>query len=117
VAVYYAEGFWHLLLIGCTTGALGAVAMPALTALAADEGQHSGMGAVMGVLNMAMSAGMMLGPVLAGALAEVVELRSLFVFAAVVGVLGTLGFMRLTTEPQGSAVSATEIRERQTESG
>jgi MFS family permease len=117
VAVYYAEGFWHLLLIGCTTGAMGAVAMPALTALAADEGQHSGMGAVMGVLNMAMSAGMMLGPVLAGALAEVVELRSLFVFAAVVGVLGTLGFMRLTTEPQGSAVSATEIRERQTESG
>lgn len=117
VAVYVAGGFWHLLLIGCMTGAMGAVAMPALTALAADEGQRSGMGAVMGVLNMAMSAGMMLGPVLAGALAEVVELRSLFVFAAMVGVLGTLGFMRLTTEPQGLAVVATEIRERQTESG
>jgi multidrug resistance protein len=116
VAVYVAGGFWHLLLIGCMTGAMGAVAMPALTALAADEGQRSGMGAVMGVLNMAMSAGMMLGPVLAGALAEIVELRSLFVFAAVVGVLGTSGFMRLTTEPQGLAVVAAKIRERQTES-
>jgi MFS transporter, DHA1 family, multidrug resistance protein len=117
VAVYYAEGFWHLLFIGCTTGAMGAVAMPAVTALAADEGQYSGMGAVMGVLNMAMSAGMMLGPVLAGALAEVIGLRSLFVFAAVVGVLGTFGFMRLTTEPHAPSLMAAEIRDRQTEVG
>lgn len=114
VAVYYAEGFGHLLMIGCVTGAMGAVAMPAVTALAADEGQHSGMGAVMGVLNMAMSAGMMLGPVLAGVLAEVIGLRSLFVFAAVVGILGTFGFMRLMTEPHAPALSGTEIRDRQT---
>jgi MFS family permease len=117
VAVYFAGEFWHLLLIGCMTGAMGAVAMPALTALAADEGQHSGMGAVMGVLNMAMSAGMMLGPVSAGALAEVIGLRSLFVFAAVVGVFGTLGFMRLTTEPHVSSLVTAEIRDRQTEIG
>lgn len=117
VAVYYAGGFWHLLFIGCVTGAMGAVAMPALTALAADEGQHSGMGAVMGVLNMAMSAGMMLGPVSAGALAAVIGLRALFVFAAVVGVFGTLGFMRLTAEPHAPSFVLTERGDRQTEIG
>ena len=117
VAVYYAEGFGQLLVIGCVTGAMGAVAMPAVTALAADEGQHSGMGAVMGVLNMAMSAGMMLGPVSAGVLADVVGLRSLFVFAAAVGILGTFGFVRLTAEPRAPSVAAAEIRDRQTEIG
>ncbi len=65
--VFFTTDFVHLLVIGMLTGAMGAVAMPALSAIAADEGHHSGMGAVMGVTNMAMSAGMMLGPVLAGA--------------------------------------------------
>jgi MFS family permease len=94
---------------------MGAVAMPALTAIAADEGQHSGMGAVMGVINMAMSAGMMLGPVLAGALADTVGLRSLFVFSAVVGLMGTMLFGRLIAEQRPVAAAAPELVERQTE--
>jgi MFS family permease len=115
ISVYYAQGFVHLLLIGTATGAMGAVAMPALTAIAADEGQHSGMGAVMGVINMAMSAGMMLGPVLAGALADTVGLRSLFVFSAVVGLMGTMLFGRLIAEQRPVAAAAPELVERQTE--
>jgi len=115
LAVWYAQGFIHLLIIGAFTGALMAVAMPALTALAADEGQNSGMGAVMGVLNMAMSVGMMLGPVLAGTLAEIFGLRLLFVFGAVVGVLGTLGFARLSKQQGAPALAAPDLRGRQTE--
>lgn len=109
--VFFAQGFTHLLLIGSVTGAMGAMAMPALTALAADEGQHRGMGAVMGVLNIAMSAGMMLGPVLAGALAEIFGLRALFVFGAVVGMVGTLLFSRLMETPQGATLVAPELAE------
>jgi len=115
ISVFYAQDFFHLLLIGSVTGAMGAVALPALTALAADEGQNSGMGAVMGVLNIAMSAGMMLGPVMAGALAEIVGLRFLFVFGAVVGVIGTLLFARLTTEQKMQIIPVPELREKQTE--
>ena len=89
--------------------------MPALTALAADEGHHGGMGAIMGVLNMAMSAGMMLGPVLAGGLAEFIGLRSLFVFSGVVGVLGTSLFSWLSREHRAAAVVAPELVERRTE--
>ena len=113
--VFFAQGFVHLLLIGALAGAMGGMAMPALTALAADEGHHGGMGAIMGVLNMAMSAGMMLGPVLAGGLAEVSGLRSLFVFSGVVGVLGTLVFSWLSREHRTAAVVAPELAERRTE--
>ncbi|HJY80990.1 MAG TPA: MFS transporter, partial [Candidatus Binatia bacterium] len=96
-------------------GVMGAMSMPALTALAADEGHHGGMGAIMGVLNMAMSAGMMLGPVLAGGLAEVVGLRPLFVFSGLVGALGTLLFSWLSREHRTAAVVAPELAERRTE--
>lgn len=113
--VFFAQEFVHLLLIGAIAGAMGGMSMPALTALAADEGHHGGMGAIMGVLNMAMSAGMMLGPVLAGGLAEFVGLRLLFVFSGVVGVLGTLLFSWLSREQRAAAVVAPELAERQTE--
>jgi len=63
-----------------------------------------------------MSAGMMLGPVLAGGLAEVIGLRSLFIFSGVVGALGTLVFSWLSREHRVAAVVAsTELVERQTE--
>jgi MFS family permease len=67
------------------------------------------MGAIMGVINMAMSAGMMIGPVLAGALAEIVGLRSLFVFSAIVGVIGTLVFGWLTAEHRTATVPEPEL--------
>ncbi len=116
-AVWFAQGFSHLLLIGAMTGAMVAVAMPALSAIAADEGHHSGMGAVMGVTNMAMSAGMMLGPVLAGGLAELIGLRGLFVFAGVVGLVGTAVFGWLTTEHNLATAPPAELVERQTRVG
>jgi MFS transporter, DHA1 family, multidrug resistance protein len=115
LTVFYAQGFVQLLIIGTVTGAMGAVAMPALTALAADEGQDSGMGAIMGVLNMAMSVGMMLGPVLAGTLAEFFGLRLLFIFGAVVGMIGTLAFARLSVEHAKHELGTPELRGRQTE--
>lgn len=114
-SVWFAQGFVHLLLIGAVTGAMVAMAMPALSAIAADEGHHGGMGAIMGVLNMAMSAGMMLGPVLAGGLAEIVGLRSLFVFSGAVGILGTVAFGWLTAEHRTAPVPAPEFVEKQTE--
>ena len=98
VTIIFSQSFWELLLISGFTGMLGALAGPALTALAVGEGKQGGMGAVMGVLNMALSVGMMLGPVLAGLLSDVVGLRPLFGFGAVAGGVGTLVFTWLTTE-------------------
>ena len=80
VTILFAAGFWGLLLISGFTGIMGALAGPALTALAVGEGKQGGMGAMMGVLNMALSVGMMLGPVVAGLLSDIVGLRPLFGF-------------------------------------
>jgi DHA1 family multidrug resistance protein-like MFS transporter len=113
-AVWFAQGFVHLLLIGALAGAMGAMAIPALTALAADEGHHGGMGALMGIMNMAMSAGMMLGPVLAGVLAEFTGLRSLFIFSGVAGLLGTATFSWLTTTHNTLALATAELAEKPT---
>ena len=98
ITILFSVGFWDLLLISAFTGIMGALAGPALTALAAGEGKQGGMGAMMGVLNMALSVGMMLGPVVAGLLSDIVGLRPLFAFGAVAGGIGTLLFTRLTTE-------------------
>lgn len=116
-AVWFAQGFMHLLLIGALAGAMGAMAMPALTAIAADEGHHGGMGALMGIMNMAMSAGMMLGPVLAGVLAEFIGLRSLFIFSGVIGLLGTATFSWLMTEHRVLALATAELAEKSTQVG
>lgn len=113
--VLFAQGFVHLLLIGSVAGAVGAMAMPALSALAADEGHGGGMAAVMGVINMAMSAGMMVGPVLAGVFAEIFGLRGLFVFGALVGAIGTLLCAWLTSEQRGAGEVVPESREGRTE--
>ena len=113
--MFFVWEFWHLLLIAAVTGAMGAMAMPALNAMAAEEGQDGNMGAVMGMLNMAMSVGMMLGPVLGGLVLDVSGLRPLFIFGAVAGVLGTFGFARLTTAAPLPAVAAPRLAEGPTQ--
>ncbi|MCE2486910.1 MAG: MFS transporter [Desulfurellaceae bacterium] len=113
--MFFVWTFWHLLLIAAVTGAMGAMAMPALNAMAAEEGQDGNMGAVMGMLNMAMSVGMMLGPVLGGLVLDVSGLRPLFIFGAVAGVLGTFGFARLTTAAPLPAVPTPRLAEGPTQ--
>ena len=113
--VLFAQEFAHLMLIGSIIGVTSALSMPALNALAADEGQSGGMGAVMAVLSVAMSVGFMIGPVVAGVLAEIYGLHSLFVFGALVGIVGTVLFARLTVEEKATAVGASEPAESQAE--
>ena len=113
--MFFVWEFWHLMLIAAVTGAMGAMAMPALNALAAEEGQDGNMGAVMGMLNMAMSVGMMLGPVLGGLVLDVSGLRPLFLFGAVAGLFGTFGFARLSTAAPLPAVAAPRLAEGPTQ--
>ena len=115
--MFFVWTFWHLMLIAAVTGAMGAMAMPALNALAVEEGQDGNMGAVMGMLNMAMSVGMMLGPVLGGLLLDVSGLRPLFLFGAVAGLLGTFGFARLAVTAPSPAMAAPRLAEGPTEAG
>ncbi len=73
-------------------GISGAISLPALTALAVEEGRSVGMGSVMGIFNFAMAIGQSFGPIVAGYMMDVTGLAGPFIFAGVVAFMGTLIF-------------------------
>jgi DHA1 family multidrug resistance protein-like MFS transporter len=66
--------------------------MPALTAIVAIEGRDKGMGTTMSVLQIAMSLGMIVGPLLFGILGDAFGLRPIFYYGGLITVAGTIAF-------------------------
>ncbi len=90
------SNFWQLLGI-CALGSLGgAVALPAASALAIEEGKRFGMGSTMAMFNMAFSIGMAIGPLLSGVLADVANINSVFYFGASMSLVGAGLFIWFT---------------------
>ena len=89
VAVPSANNFSTLLVLA-VLGSLGsAIAMPAASALAVEEGRKYGMGSTMALFNNAQGIGMAVGPLLGGAIADFSDINSAFYFGAVMTLLGT----------------------------
>jgi len=90
------QHFWQLLAL-CIFGAIGgALSLPAASALTVDEGKKYGMGSAMGILNMAQSIGMAMGPLIGGLIADLMNINSVFYFGAGVGLFGTGLFIWFT---------------------
>ncbi|MFC1924111.1 MFS transporter [Chloroflexota bacterium] len=90
------HNFWQLLAL-CIFGALGGtLSLPAASALAVDEGKKYGMGSTFGIFNMAMSTGMIAGPLIGGLIADTMNISSIFYFGAGMGLLGTALFAWFT---------------------
>ena len=66
----WASGFWQLFFFNLLVGAAYGLAFPAHLALAIENARGSGMGAMMSLLMFAHGLGMMIGPVLFGAIAR-----------------------------------------------
>jgi MFS family permease len=92
VTIGFCRSFLSLGIIIGLIGLSGAIALPALTALAVDEGRDVGMGSVMGVFNFAMSLGQSFGPFVAGYMMDISSIKGPFYFAGTVAFLGTLFF-------------------------
>jgi MFS family permease len=89
-----AVSFGGLLFGNALLGVAGGVSFPAIMALGVIEGRSAGgMGSIMGLLAMAHSLGMLLGPLLAGVLIDLISLGSIFVFGAIVMTTGTVIFL------------------------
>ncbi len=90
LAVPFAGSLAALLLLFALIGLGEAVSWPALAALAAEEAHEYGHGSMMGVFNMAMSAGLFIGAMGVGALVDVLGIAwafyivALFLFASAV---------------------------------
>ena len=98
---YQGREVWHLFAGSILVGLGGGAAMPAIMAMGVQIGrQEASMGSVMALLTMAHSLAMVLGPLLAGLVAEIGELRWVFGVGAAIMLLGTLPVFFLTENPR-----------------
>jgi MFS transporter, DHA1 family, multidrug resistance protein len=89
-------GYWQLLTLVAFGGIAAGLAMPALTALYTEQGRKSGMGTAMSMETLAMAIGMGIGPIAGGAVADALNVASVFYFAAGVQLAGMLLFLLAT---------------------
>lgn len=82
-------GFLLLISLG------NAIGMPALTALITIEGRGVGMGTTMGIMEGAMSIGMILGPLIYGFVVDSLGLRAAFPTTGIICICGTITFYLL----------------------
>ncbi|MCD6529825.1 MFS transporter [Candidatus Bathyarchaeota archaeon] len=73
-----------------------ATSLPALSAIAAEEGKKIGPGSTMGLFNTAMSAGQIMGPIISGILLDVYSIHTIFRFTGLVCAVGAVLFYFIT---------------------
>ena len=92
-----ANNFLDLVLANLFFGIGGGISMPALMALIVIQGEKAkAMGAVMGIITMAHSCGMMVGAFLAGFMMDFYKLDSSFLLGAVIMLFGVVFFFICT---------------------
>ena len=92
----FTHSFWQLLGLCCLHSIGGAISMPASSALTVGEGRKFGMGSTMAVVMMAMSIGMVIGPVVGGAIVDLTNINTVFYFGAGIVVVGACLFIWFT---------------------
>ncbi|MGB2814760.1 MAG: MFS transporter [Dehalococcoidales bacterium] len=91
-----APGFGPLLAL-CILGSIGsAIATPPVMALTVEEGRKYGMGSAIAAITMAMSIGMAVGPIMTGAIVDLIDLNAAFYFSAGLALVGAALFMWFT---------------------
>jgi len=91
-----APGFWPLLAL-CILGSIGsAIATPPVMALTVGEGRKYGMGSAIAAITMAMSIGMAVGPIMTGAIVDLININAAFYFSAGFALFGAALFMWFT---------------------
>lgn len=73
-------------------GFFESMAIPSVSAMTVEKGRRMGMGSVMGIINMAMSLGLVIGSLLGGVLEGYLGVVSVFRWAAVPGLAGVVAF-------------------------
>ncbi len=93
----WSDGFSGLLIAGVCFGIGGGVSMPAHSAIAVVKGNATGaMGALMAIITLAHSLGMLVGALMGGVMMDLWSLHYVFPLAALIQLLGTLLFVILT---------------------
>ena len=88
VAVPLGQSFGLLLALAVLGSVGSAIAVPAASALAVEEGRKYGMGFSIALFSMALSIGMVVGPIMGGIIIDFAGINSAFYFGAVMTLLG-----------------------------
>ena len=91
----YATSFNGLVIANGIFGLAGGISLPAIMALGIIEGRKTkAMGSIMGILTLAHSLGMLVGPLLAGIIIDVCSMETIFITGAAILGAGTIVFLR-----------------------
>ncbi len=93
-----SSALWPLLGLVVLGSVGNALAVPAASAIAVEEGRKYGMGSTMAAFNVAMSIGMAVGPILTGAIVDIIDINAAFYFGAVNILVGVGLFIWLTRQ-------------------
>ena len=92
-----APSLWLLVVLAAAMGLGSAVSLPAASAIAVIKvGEKGGMGIQMGLLNMAMSTGMVAGPLIMGAVRDAWGIDYIFLVLGAISLLSTAVFCYLS---------------------
>ncbi len=95
IAIPMISDFFYLIFLACLMGAGGALSIPAAMAIMATEGRIHGHGSLMGLLNSAMSLGMITGPLLSGWIMDISGIESVFYVIGILTFIGTFMLIRI----------------------
>ncbi len=85
LALYQSTEKWELYLVAGFIGIGGGFLVPATTAMSAIMGKEmKSVGSVMSILNMAQSFGMFVGPMVAGVILDIINVKTAFLFNGIV---------------------------------
>ena len=101
MGIPFSTNFLQLLFWNMVMAVGSALSFPTTNAIMTVKGRTTGMASVMAVFNFAMSAGMALGPLIAGVIYDEMGLSWVFVVLSVISALGLLlvyPFMRKTPD-------------------
>lgn len=92
----FSSNFETLLSIIVLLGIAWAVGMPAATAINTKVGREYGMGTAMSMFSTAMSAGMVISPLLAGIIMDFIGIKFIFYLSGFATIIGTVLFYLFT---------------------
>ena len=91
-SIPWMESFFLLLCLFVAIGISESMALPSVNAIAVEKGRDVGMGSVMGLSNMSMSLGLVIGSIAGGLIETSMGLTAVFRSAAVLGLIGVVVF-------------------------
>jgi MFS family permease len=92
MGIPFSSNFIQLLFWNMVMAVGSALSFPTTNAIMTVKGRNTGMASVMAVFNFAMSAGMALGPLIAGVIYDEIGLAWVFVVLSIISALGLLLF-------------------------